>query len=311
MRELRFVAADADTGHLIVVDRDSDEQFRLLVDGPLRTATVASPAEAVAPPPDTDALSVREIQVRVRSGESPQALSDESGWPLDRILVFAGPVLDERERIVDEARRGRANRGPADPHLVILGETVDRRFSAHGVDPGTVQWEAARRDDGSWLISATWRAGDVDRTAQWSFALAARTSSAVDDTASDLLSDRPIRPLAVVAADPPLGSPRPDAVRPLPPEPEQQASADADTGPLPAVQPESAATAASEPTATEDALPLAFPAGTLPDPVPTERSRRPTPATRSSAEETEEQRAARARIPSWDDIMLGVRRKRD
>ena len=28
-------------------------------------------------------------------------------------------------------------------------------------------------------------------------------------------------------------------------------------------------------------------------------------------EETEEQRAERARIPSWDDILLGVRRKRD
>jgi len=28
-------------------------------------------------------------------------------------------------------------------------------------------------------------------------------------------------------------------------------------------------------------------------------------------EETEEQKAARARIPSWDDILLGVRRKRD
>jgi hypothetical protein len=30
-----------------------------------------------------------------------------------------------------------------------------------------------------------------------------------------------------------------------------------------------------------------------------------------AVEETEEQKAARARIPSWDDILLGVRRKRD
>ena len=28
-------------------------------------------------------------------------------------------------------------------------------------------------------------------------------------------------------------------------------------------------------------------------------------------EETEEERASRARVPSWDDILMGVRRKKD
>jgi hypothetical protein len=48
----------------------------------------------------------------------------------------------------------------------------------------------------------------------------------------------------------------------------------------------------------------------LPLRLPTEANR---PAARKPArrEENEEQRAARARIPTWDDIMLGVRRKSD
>ena len=31
----------------------------------------------------------------------------------------------------------------------------------------------------------------------------------------------------------------------------------------------------------------------------------------SRREESDEERAARARVPSWDDILLGVRRKQD
>jgi hypothetical protein len=37
----------------------------------------------------------------------------------------------------------------------------------------------------------------------------------------------------------------------------------------------------------------------------------PAPAPPPRREESDEDKAARAAIPSWDDILLGVRRKRD
>ena len=45
------------------------------------------------------------------------------------------------------------------------------------------------------MITAQWTGGESERTAQWSFNLSSRTVTAIDDTASDLLSDRPIRPV--------------------------------------------------------------------------------------------------------------------
>ena len=37
----------------------------------------------------------------------------------------------------------------------------------------------------------------------------------------------------------------------------------------------------------------------------------PEPSIVPGMDESDEDHAARARIPSWDDILLGVRRKRD
>ena len=58
-----------------------------------------------------------------------------------------------------------------------------------------VTWDSYRRDDGQWVISAHWLGGESERIAEWSFNLSARTVTAIDETASDLLSDRPIRPV--------------------------------------------------------------------------------------------------------------------
>jgi hypothetical protein len=114
------------------------------------------------------------------------------------VLRFAGPVLDERARVAGEARRAKARRRSDaldDGQLVVFGEAVDARFAAHGIDPADVNWDAHRRDDGQWAITANWIGGESEHTAEWVFQLSSRTVAPADDTAADLLSDRPIRPL--------------------------------------------------------------------------------------------------------------------
>src|SRR5690242_13430494 len=117
MRELRFVTLTEDGGGLLVQAPNGGEKFALAVDAKLRAAVTAARAVETAPTAPrarTETLiSPREIQVRVRAGESPQDIADGYGVALDRVMRFAGTAIDERARIAGEARRARARRtGP-------------------------------------------------------------------------------------------------------------------------------------------------------------------------------------------------------
>jgi len=363
MRELRFVTR-ADDGVLLVESPDGLDQYRLPVDNALRAA-VAGPAPAAAPgvspartaapgaatglgappAPPADPITPREIQVRVRAGESPQALADEQQMPLDRVLRFAGPVVAERQRIAGEARRARARRTgyeDTEAHIVQFGEAVDERFHAHGIDAEAVSWDSRRREDGEWMVVATWHGGEGTHDAQWLFHRGSRTVTPLDDTAADLLSDRPIRPVTPPAPEPPVVTAPPLApgVIAFPPFP------DAHTGPIPAVEevfdqedtrdlpravPPFVAARGGEPAAASSPAspvapvpPVAAAGSALADfdepPLPlaiTDAEGRPAaaaPAVRKlgvARAESDDEKAARARIPSWDDILLGVRRKQD
>ncbi|MDT4923156.1 MAG: hypothetical protein QOG01_869 [Pseudonocardiales bacterium] len=354
MRQLRFVTRSEDGSHLLVETADSGEQFTLPVDAALREASgsdlprlprpaAAGPthqepthqerahqesAPSPAPTPES-IIGPREIQVRVRAGESPQDLADAHGMTLERVLRFAGAVIEERHRIAGEARRARARRSNSDGtenKVVMFGEAVDDRFIAHGIDAASVTWDAWRREDGEWVIAATWLGGDGTHSAQWLFHRGSRSVTPIDDTAADLLSDRPIRPIArpepvrpSLVSAPPLAPgivafpPMPDAhTAPVPVLEEvydQDAAPDGPRNVPPFVTP---AAAAYEAAFDFDAPPL--PLGiTDPDSRPAAAQNLGTPrklgATRR--DESEEERTARARVPSWDDILLGVRRKTD
>jgi hypothetical protein len=362
MRQLRFVSVDED--HAIVQTADGAEQFSLLIDTALRDAVRTDvPRHAVGPASDSARIGPREIQMRVRAGESPDELAVESGTSLERILRFAGPVLDERGRIAGEARRARARRSTTEGQTVVFGEAVDERFGAYGIDADTVTWDARRREDGQWVIIASWIGGEAEREAEWAFHLGTRTVTPSDDTAADLLSDKPIRALvtaepgrANLMAAPPLVPgivafpARPDAhTGPLPqvddvfdqeaanPDEPRRAGAAAPTPPAAAATPSPAppapvpsspippvpappVSAVIEPPADElEAPPLPLrladpvdaPEGAARDGMTAPLPRLTNLGVAGRIEETEEQRAERARIPSWDDILLGVRRKRD
>ena len=194
----------------IVVQAEDGERFQLTLDDALRSAVgPVAPVVAAAPEPppasrprpvSAHPLSPREIQTRVRAGESAQELADDSGTPMDKIMRFAYAVLEERSRVADEARRARARRD-GDGNLVPFGETVDARFAVHAIEPQSVEWDSFRRPDGSWVVSAAWTADGTERHAHWAFSLTARTVLPLDQISSDLLSDRPLTPVVQVVPD--------------------------------------------------------------------------------------------------------------
>jgi hypothetical protein len=215
MRELRFVGPGDESGCVVVETVEGDEQFSLQVGEELRSVTDTESGDSVVPEDSEDAgpvpaveveptasqemtITPREIQVRARGGESAESIAESAGMNLDKVMRFARPVLDERTRITVEARRARARRSTPEGQLVPFGEAVDSRFTAHGIDVDSVDWDAYRRDDGVWVVSASWIGGEAARIARWAVSLTHRLVSPLDETASDLLSDRPIRPVVHV-----------------------------------------------------------------------------------------------------------------
>ena len=316
MRVLHFVERDAEAGHVVLATSDGNEQFELAIDQPLRDAlTPAAPSSTTKAPTSRlnsePRITPREIQMRVRAGETPQEIADTYSAGLDWVLRFAGPVLAERERMTVEARRAKARRSTTEGQTVIFGEAVDERFAAHGIEPSTVRWDAHRREDAQWIISAFWVGGQTERMAEWTFNLSGRSVAPADDTAADLLSDRPIRPIA--PPDEP-SAPNLTLAPPLVPGLVAfPAMPDAHTGPLPRAEEVFDQAQFDEPA---DVEPGTFDEPHLPMHVPDAPAATRAPKVKNLGiagreDETEDEKAARATIPSWDDILLGVRRKND
>jgi hypothetical protein len=313
MRQLHLVENDSEAGRVVLATSDGQERFELTVDQALRSAVFEAPtrpanATASFTGSSEPRITPREIQVRVRAGDTPETLAATFDASLDWIMRFATPVLAERSRIADEGRRAKARRSTTEGQIVVFGEAVDERFAAHGIDPATVRWDAHRREDGQWVLVAHWVGGQAERQAEWSFHLSGRTVAPLDDTAADLLSDRPIRPVT-----PPAPPEEPERTTPgltlAPPlEPGLvafPAMPDAHTGPLPRAE-----DVFDQARFEEPQLPMHVP--DAPE-APVKHTRKPKVANggAAAADESDDDKAARAAIPSWDDILLGVRRKRD
>jgi hypothetical protein len=187
MRPVRFVALSED-GQAFVL---ADEVGRLLalpiderVHGALRpdhshpTTTVETGASQLAP---------RDIQARIRSGESAEEVARVAGVPVDRVLRYAGPVLQERAMLAQHARRTRlktSDKGSS------LAEVVDTRLSQHGIDTEKISWDAYRREDGTWRITATWPSGKATAQAVWELDKARQLVAPHDDMAQYLCTER-------------------------------------------------------------------------------------------------------------------------
>jgi Protein of unknown function (DUF3071) len=161
----------------------------LPVDDRLTSAMSADRAGAKPPEPDPNSvLSPRDIQARIRAGETADEVARLSGVPVDRILRYAGPVLQERAMLAQHARRTKLK---GHDRNATLAQIVDARLSQHGVDSEKIAWDAYRRDDGTWRIVATWPSGKASAQAVWELDKARQLVNAYDDMAQYLSVDRP------------------------------------------------------------------------------------------------------------------------
>lgn len=114
-------------------------------------------------------LRPKEIQARIRAGETVEEIADAAGIAVERVRWFEGPVLAERAYMADQAQTASVRRHGDSTPGPRLGEIVAERLNAIGGDPDDAQWDAKKRGDGSWQVQLTFTSGGRLHTAEWVF----------------------------------------------------------------------------------------------------------------------------------------------
>jgi hypothetical protein len=316
MAHLTLAGLSDDGKRLLLVD-DSGGEFTLVIDAKLRAAIRGEHARIGQLEINMDsAIRPRDIQARIRAGESPEAVAQAAQTTVDRIMAFAAPVMAERAHVADRAQRSSVRRKSGESGARTLGEAVAAQLRGANVDPTTVEWDAWRREDGRWTLVADYRpAAGGDGHAEFVFDAPGRYVVPEDDEARRLVGEAveerlpgPAaagRRLSAVPGDEelPLGE---DAIGMVNEAPADEATEDL------------SATAAAV-RATGDADWIATQASERPAPVELGSESDPEVAEPEDAGEAAEEEPAaepeaprrsskkgrRASVPSWDEIMFG------
>ena len=72
-------------------------------------------------------------------------------------MPFAAPVLAERQHVAERAQRSSVRRTGQSGGARTLGDAVAAHLRGLNVDPDTVEWDSARREDGRGRSRATSR----------------------------------------------------------------------------------------------------------------------------------------------------------
>ncbi|QKE84585.1 septation protein SepH [Arthrobacter sp. NEB 688] len=165
MQDLRLIGVHEDGQHLLLADAEGG-RFRLPLDEPLRAAARRDrPRLGQLQIEMSGGMRPREVQALIRRGLSAQEVAERSGWPVEKVHRFEGPILAEREHVARVARRcAVGTRGPAP---VTLEDRVAERLRDRDVDRDAVEWDSARDDEGVWQVSMVFGAGGRQRTATW------------------------------------------------------------------------------------------------------------------------------------------------
>ena len=332
MVHLTLVGLSEDRTRLLLVD-DSGTEFTLGVDTSLRAAMRGDHARLGQLEIEMDsALRPRDIQARIRAGETPDAVAAAAKTTVEKIMPYAAPVLAEREHVAERAQRSsvrrRAGEAPDAPGSPVrsrtLGDAVAGHLRSLNVPPSTVTWDAYRREDGRWALTGDFSTGKRTGSAVYAYDGPGNFVVSENDDARWLIGELPPEPAAERPAAPrrpgkerrlsavpsdelPLGD---DAIEMVSDDDEPAATTDlTDTAaqvraveaPKRAARPEPEEPSFFDSVFAGDGRPAVDGASQAPEATP-----EPDPADdEPPAKRPARKKGARASVPSWDEIMFG------
>lgn len=181
MRELHVVALSEDGRHVVLATSQDATSGEFMVASDARlTAAVRGDLQQPGSAPRAP-LTPRDIQSRLRSGESAEHIATSAGVPLSKIERFAGPVLSEMAKVLEAARATVVARARLGPSALPLGEGVDLAIGqTAGLRPDSVRWATYRDDEGRWVVQVEYAARNRTKRASWSYDPATRRVTPTD-----------------------------------------------------------------------------------------------------------------------------------
>jgi len=220
MQELRFVAVSEDGSYAVLAIPGRSGRFMLPIDDRLRAVARGQFSRLAQYEIEVEnPLRPKEIQARIRAGETVEEIADAAGIPVERVRWFEGPVLAERGYVAEQAQRASVRRQGDSTPGPILGEVVAERLTELGADPEDAQWDSRKHGDGSWQVQLAFRAGSRLHIAEWLFDPRRRHVSPADDNAERLSLPEAELP------QPSSGSLGAATVTPIRPRPERREAA--------------------------------------------------------------------------------------
>jgi hypothetical protein len=193
-KDLRTVGRSEDGDSLELHDLDGNS-YQLRINDYLRSLInqpSPTPLRSVANEPTTE-ISIKELQARLRAGESMESISENGRVSMEKIERYSHPILQERSYIISLAQKAEIKKLKS-----TLNEVVEAKLSPRGVDMKNCEWNAYRNEDGTWQILLEYPTRDGKGNATWRFESTKRRIESDDDGARWIMDEEPAPIEAVV-----------------------------------------------------------------------------------------------------------------
>jgi hypothetical protein len=185
MSELR-VHGRSEDGQSLVLHGMDGEQFSLKITDHLKSLvnqprlTSISTNETAG----SEGITIREIQSRLRAGESMESIVSTGGVSEEKVERYSAPILQERSYIISLAQKVVTKKsGPT------LFEIVESKLAPRGVDMRSIEWNTFRNENGSWHISLSYPTSTGGESARWEFDLTKKSIRSTDNGARWIMGE--------------------------------------------------------------------------------------------------------------------------
>jgi hypothetical protein len=163
MQELKVIGVE--NGALLVAS-DEGARFRVEVDDALQSRL----RQSIPDRGTSRRVAPRDIQMHIRSGMSAEDVAAVTGASIDYIRKFEGPVLAEREYVIESALNVPVTMAiETDPLAegASFGSVIRRRLAESGAF--SERWASWKEPGTGWIVKLTFTADEIEHDARWSF----------------------------------------------------------------------------------------------------------------------------------------------